>query len=260
VFPFVISRFKPKSNLPKTQSVPGVKAAKPKPTKAHLAREIKFDIRLARISLCIDIVANTAIVLAPAPSLDEHAQFGISSTDSQFQSSQALFVVASWIASWGAGLIPAIHSLALCLIQARALLEVGGGEDAVAPASLDASTGKLFGALAVLQAIGQMILGPLLFGLIYSGTVATFPKAVFVTAMGILFVALFATMFVRSPLADAKGKSPVRRQVAHRDAEEEEERGRSRVSKDLRGYSYGSIGEAGSSPEQEQGPSSSGSN
>ncbi|KAJ6463249.1 major facilitator superfamily-domain-containing protein [Mycena vitilis] len=256
VFPLVISRFKPKSQLPKT---PG--ATKPKPTKVHLAREIKFDLRLTRISLCIDIVANTAIVLAPAPKL--HSQeFGASatgSTDAQFRSSQALFVVSSWIASWGAGLVPAVHSLALCIVQARAFLEAGSGsgEDANAPVVVDAGTGKLFGALAVLQAIGQMILGPLLFGLIYSGTVATFPKAVFCTAIGILFLALSATILVRSPLAEAKGKAPVRRRYGPHwqlDAQEEEERGRSRVSKDLRGY--GSTSEAGSPPEQ--GPSSSG--
>ncbi|KAJ7929072.1 major facilitator superfamily domain-containing protein [Mycena leptocephala] len=283
VFPWVISRFKPKSHLPKPPTVPGVKAAKPKPTKAHLAREIKFDLRLARISLCIDIVANTAIVLAPAPAYKMHTQHRLtlapsSSTDGQtqqFRSSEALFVVSSWIASWGAGLIPAIHSLALCIVQARELLEAGsaGGENednAAVDAHAGPGSGKLFGALAVLQATGQMILGPLLFGLIYSGTVATYPKAVFVTAIGILFVALSATLLVRSPLALAlddkggKGKAAVRRRRRNtEDGEEEEEaRGRSRVSKDLRGYGYGSMseGEAGSptEQEQEQGPSGSG--
>jgi MFS family permease len=254
VFPFVIARFKPKSDLPKTKSVPGVKAAKPKPTKALLAREIKFDLRLTRISLCLDIVANTAIVLAPAPSSQEHA-LAINSTDPQFLTSQALFVVSSSIAGWGAGLIPSIHSLALCILQARALLQAELGEDGAPAAIADASTGKLFGALAVLQAIGQMILGPLIFGLIYSGTVATFPKAVFVTAIGILFVALLATLFARSPITDVKGKLPVRRRQLGHSAEEEEERGRSRASKDLRGYgSTSEDGYPGSSPEQ--GPSS----
>ncbi|KAF7354880.1 hypothetical protein MSAN_01402500 [Mycena sanguinolenta] len=254
VFPFVIARFKPKSNLPKSQStVPGVKAAKPKPTQAHIAREIKFDLRLTRISLCIDIVANTAIVLAPAPSLQEHA-LAVTSTDSQFLTSQALFVVSSWIASWGAGLVPSIHSLALCILQARSLL-ANSAQD-TAPSFADSNTGKLFGAFAVLQALGQMILGPLIFGLIYSGTVAVFPKAVFVTAMGILFVALLATLFVRNPITDDKGKAPARRRFT---AEEEEERGRSRASKDLR-RSYGSTGEDGLSVEQLEGTSSSASN
>ncbi|KAJ6516390.1 major facilitator superfamily domain-containing protein [Mycena sanguinolenta] len=255
VFPFVIARFKPKSTLPKPQSVvPGGKASKPKPTQAHIAREIKFDLRLTRISLCIDIVANTAIVLAPAPSLQEHA-LAVTSTDPQFLTSQALFIVSSWIASCGAGLVPSIHSLALCILQARALL-ADSVQDAAPASFADSNTGKLFGALAVLQALGQMILGPLIFGLIYSGTVAVFPKAVFVTAIGILFVALLATMFVRNPITDVKGKSPARRP---RTAEEEEERGRSRASKDLR-RSYGSTSEDGWSQDQLEGPSSSGSN
>ncbi|KAJ6567429.1 major facilitator superfamily domain-containing protein [Mycena vulgaris] len=258
VFPLIISTFKPKSTLPKPAPVPGVKAVKPKPTKAHLAREIKFDLRLTRISLCIDIVANTAIVLAPAPAYKLHSQVDTTfaeptSTDSQFRTSQALFVVSSWMASWGAGLVPAVQSLALCIVQARALLEAESGEGTDSPV-VDAGTGRLFGALAVLQAIGQMILGPMLFGLIYSETVGTYPKAVFATAIGLLFVALTATLLVRSPVSDGKGKAPVRRRPR---TALEEARGRSRASKDLRG-GYGNTSEAGSPPEQ--GPSSSGSN
>ncbi|KAJ7101611.1 major facilitator superfamily domain-containing protein [Mycena crocata] len=259
LFPFIISRFKPKSTLPKTQTVAGVKAPKPKPTKNHLAREIKFDLRLTRLSLCIDILANTAIVLAPAPAYKLHSQLALApvpaSTDAQFRNSQALFVVASWMASWGAGLVPTIQSLALCIMQARALLEAdfGPGPEGTGTSStleaVDVGSGRVFGALAVLQATGQMILGPMLFGLIYSGTVATFPKAVFVTAMGILSAALVATLLVRSPLAEVKDKASMRRRRAV-PPEDEEERGRSRVSKDLRG-GYGSTSEAG--------PSSSGS-
>ncbi|KAJ7265947.1 major facilitator superfamily domain-containing protein, partial [Mycena haematopus] len=211
VLPFVISHFKPKSTLPKTPSVPGVTVAKPKPTKAHLEREIKFDIALTRVSLCIDIAANAAIVLAPAPA---------------FLTSQALFVVASSISSWGTGLIPSTQSLALSILQARALLEAEAAPDS--PTIVDASTGKLFGAIALLQAAGQMVLGPLFFGLIYSGTVATFPKAVFVAVDGILFAAFVAMVVVRSPLS--KGTS----RRSELSAEEEEERGRSRGSKDLR--------------------------
>ncbi|KAK7061271.1 MFS general substrate transporter [Favolaschia claudopus] len=258
VFPYVIARFKPKPTpLPQTQApIPGVKPAKPKPTKAQLFREIKFDLRLARISLCVDIIANTAIVLAPAPSVQEHKLFAMTSAspDAQFQSSQALFVMSSWIASWGGGLVPAINSLALCISQARGLLEAEAGGDP----SIESSTGKLFGALAVLQAIGQMILGPLVFGLIYSGTVATFPKAVFVAAMGILAVALLATTLVRNPVAEPKNKTPAQRRVQYRDRGEgeEEERGRSRLSKDL---GYGSVSSQ-EAMEQDAGPSTSGSN
>ncbi len=69
----------------------------------------------------------------------------------------------------------------------------------------------------------------MIFGLIYSGTVATYPKAVFNTAAGILILAIVAIFLVQPPLSASKGKK------ARRDsAEIEVERGRSRVPKDLR--------------------------
>lgn len=73
-------------------------------------------------------------------------------SDAQFRNSQALFVISSWLAGWGAGLMPAVQSLALCIVQARALLETESGD---APAVIDTGTGRLFGALAMLQATGN---------------------------------------------------------------------------------------------------------
>jgi hypothetical protein len=157
----IISTFKPKPKLPKGQVAAANKAAKPKPTKSHIAREIKFDLGLSRLSLCIDIVANLSVVFAPAPSYKMHSQAlnGLDSTvamGSEFQNSQALFVVASWMQCMGAGVVPAIQSLALCIIQARSLLAADAGQPGLA---VDTGTGTLFGALAVLQAGGQMVLG-----------------------------------------------------------------------------------------------------
>ncbi|KAJ7639855.1 major facilitator superfamily domain-containing protein, partial [Mycena polygramma] len=228
--PLIISTFKPKSKVPK-----GNKATKPKPTKAHIAREIRFDLGLATLSFVIDIVANLSIVFAPAATYKMHLQAlngsdSTSTVNSDFRNSEALFIVASFMQCLGSGVVPAIQSLALCIVQARSLLTADAGQP-----KADAGTGTLFGALAVLQASGQMVLGPLLFGLIYSGTVATFPKTVFVAAIGILFAALTAIMLVRSPLSELKGKSTSRRQLRISRLEEEQ-RGRSRVSKDLRGY------------------------
>ncbi|KAJ7104103.1 major facilitator superfamily-domain-containing protein [Mycena belliarum] len=234
-FPLIISTFKPKSKEPKPQG--GTKATRPKPTKAHIAREIQFDLGLSRLSLCIDIVGNLAIVFLPSPEYRMHAQMRdqLAAAGSQFQESQVLFVLASWAQCLGAGIAPAMQSLALCIMQARALLAAEAGQPPV-----DTGTGALFGALAVLQASGQMVLGPLLFGLVYSGTVAAFPKAVFVTAVGILFASLTALVLLRSPLAEGKGKGrgagAARRRRRASAEEEEETRGRSRVSKDLRGY------------------------
>ncbi|KAF7327804.1 hypothetical protein MKEN_00360200 [Mycena kentingensis (nom. inval.)] len=236
LLPFVITALKPKRKASKDKT-------KPKLTKAHIAREIKFDLGLSRLSLCIEIVALLAVVTGPAPLYKMHAQYmnalGFESSDggdnTQFQNSQSLFVFASWLQCLGAGFVPAMQSLALCLLQARGLLT--GGEGTAT------SSGSLFGALAVLQAGGQMVLGPMLFGLIYSGTVATYPKAVFVAAVGILVATLMALFLVRSPLAGTRSRlRGVSERRQRRISWEEEHRGRSRVSKDLRPESgYGTI-------------------
>ena len=88
----------------------------------------------------------------------------------------------------------------------------------------------------------------MLFGLIYSGTVAAFPKAIFVTAGGILLSSLVLMMLVRGPKMSrvagdfnvkGKGKKKAREQL----------RGRSRNRKDLRGGAtgYGSVSSSSSS-------------
>lgn len=80
-----------------------------------------------------------------------------------FAKSQALFVTASSLTGLGSGAVPAIHSLALCMLQVRALDAAAtrsvDGEDANLVEGKDEGTGALFGAFAVLQAVGQMILG-----------------------------------------------------------------------------------------------------
>ncbi|KAF7354923.1 hypothetical protein MSAN_01407100 [Mycena sanguinolenta] len=242
VFPLIIARFKPKSTIPQPQpAVPGVEAAKLEATMAHIASEMKFDLRLARLCLCIDIFANTAIVLVPAPSLHQNVV-----THSQFSTSQTLFVVASSIAAWGTGLLPSTQSLALSILQARALLAESAQEAAI----FESTIGKLLSIIVVVQAVvqglGQMILGSLLLGSIYNRTASVFPKAVFVTVVGILFATLLVTKFVRSPVMDVKGKLPARGQPT---AEEAEDRGRSPANKDLQ-RGYGSTGEIVASTEQ----------
>lgn len=68
----------------------------------------------------------------------------------------------------------------------------------------------------------------MLFGLIYSETVAQYPKAIFVTAAGMITVAL-ALLFLVRPDVGRK----VQRRSARAQMEVEIERGRSRVSKDI---------------------------
>ncbi|KAI0654641.1 major facilitator superfamily domain-containing protein [Cubamyces menziesii] len=209
ILPFLIATFKPK---PKPAQMPVTpangqpnKAMKPAPT--ALAKEMRFDLSLIRGSLLIDLLSHSLVALSPA-----HA-------------SQALFVGATSLSSFGAGLVPATNSLALCIMQAR-------GED---------DTGKLFGAFSVLQAIGQMILGPILFGIIYTQTVANFPKAIFAVAAGILLVSLAVLCLVR-PDAVLKGRrKPKRTGLSAVEEDIEQRRGRSRASKDLRRASENSM-------------------
>ena len=79
-----------------------------------------------------------------------------------FAKSQALFVTASSLTGFGSGAVPAVHSLALCMLQVRTLDAAAcnvDGEDANLVESKEEGTGALFGAFAVLQAVGQMIIG-----------------------------------------------------------------------------------------------------
>jgi len=216
VLPFIIATFKPK---PKTKPTApnSVSHSKRKPTRASLVQEMHFDLFLTRLSFILDILSHTFVVLSPSPSAAIHA---LSKQTGSY--SQIMFVAASSLNSFSSGVVPALQSLALCVLQSHSLANAsaGGSEE-------DVGIGRLFGALAVLQAVGQMILGPLLFGLIYSTTVAVFPKALFIAAAAICVISL-ALVFMIRPDAGTKGKRK-RPWV-------EVERGRSRVSKDLRGY------------------------
>ncbi|KAH9481397.1 putative membrane protein C14C4.07 [Psilocybe cubensis] len=244
--PFLIGFFKPKRKTAKKQptaaatssGAPTTTTKKPKPTRTQLGEEIRFDLRLTRCSLLVDILSHTLVSVLPGPAhmnLDGLMVGGISP-----EKSQALFVLASSMNGMGSGAVPAIQSLALCMLQVRAFNGGEGGDNVNENGSPSAGSGAgetpgsgtLFGALAVLQAVGQMILGPMLFGLIYSGTAASFPKAIFVVGACIVGFAGLMMLCVRNPV---KGMKRRRRILMLGDDAEEAERGRSRVSKDLRG-------------------------
>jgi len=153
-----------------------------------------------------------------------------------------MFVVASSLSSMGSGAVSAIHSLALCMLQVRALDNAAATVDGDLNVVGEEGNGALFGAFAVLESVGQMIIGPVIFGLVYSGTVAKFPKAIFTLAAGFLMCVLMIILCVRNPVRPAHpGQSKRRKNREGRDVE----RGRSRVNKDLRGgaiVNYGSDG------------------
>lgn len=121
---------KPKSTVPRgtSASVPvstSIPAAPGKKPIGALVKEMKFDLSLLRTSLILDFLSHVLVSAMPEGT------------------TAGFFVGATSLSSLGAGVIPAANSFALCVLQAR-------GED---------GAGKLFGALSVLQAVGQMIIG-----------------------------------------------------------------------------------------------------
>lgn len=68
---------------------------------------------------------------------------------------------------------------------------------------------------------------PLIFGIVYTETVATFPKTIFVTAASITLVGLALLCLLRP---DVALRAKLQRRARRAD---EAERGRSRISKDI---------------------------
>jgi len=221
------------------------KGKKAKPTRAQLGQEIGFDLLLTRLSLIIDILSQTLIILFSAPALEVHNRSLMQTITGQisFARRQAMFVVASSLVCMGSGVVPAVHSLALCMLQVRTLDAAAvDGEDANVE-TREEGTGALFGAFAVLQTVGQTILGPMIFGLIYSGTVAKFPTAIFTVSAAFLVCSLTTVLCVRNPVRPVyHGRSKGKKFRHGPDIE----RGRSRVSKDLRGGAIVNYGSSGS--------------
>ncbi|TFK36324.1 major facilitator superfamily domain-containing protein [Crucibulum laeve] len=122
-----------------------------------------FDLGLARASLAVEIIAYTFMGLATTP---------------------LSFTVFGMLGSFGTGFSPAVQSVTLALYARR-----GGTE-----------SGRLFGALSVIQALCSQILGPSLYGLVYARTVATFPRAIFFVSVGTITASFILLTFVRLPM------------------------------------------------------------
>ncbi|KAF9014116.1 major facilitator superfamily domain-containing protein [Cyathus striatus] len=60
-------------------------------------------------------------------------------------------------------------------------------------------SGKLFGAMSVVQALCSQIIGPSLYGLVYMKTVATLPRAIFVVSVVSVFTGFIMLTLVRLP-------------------------------------------------------------
>ncbi|OAX35660.1 hypothetical protein K503DRAFT_722626, partial [Rhizopogon vinicolor AM-OR11-026] len=259
--PFLLSSFKPVrtalSSSTTTPQNPVAPESKPKPTKSHLLSDMRFDLRVVQCSMFVDFLSHALVVAAPLPSRTANDAWW----------SQFMFVGATSLSCAGGGVMPGMQSLALCTLQGRALatkeIAVRAGEAQEHETDVELEPGKLFGALAVTQAIGQTILGPMVFGVIYSSTVASFPKAVFGVACALVLVSIALTILVRSDVSlsmkpkkvKAKGKAIVKPNLRY----QEISRGRSRVSKDLRGGAARADWIVSSHDTNQAGSSSSGS-
>jgi hypothetical protein len=89
------------------------------------------------------------------------------------------FVLISIMLTLGTGTSPALNSLALALLPDKS------------------STGRLFGALSVLHALGSSLLSPILFGELFAATVGTYAPTVFGVAASLPAMAIIALSFVR---------------------------------------------------------------
>jgi len=123
-----------------------------------------FDLNIARMSIVVE--TTTYILMA-------------------LTSSGTVFTVWTAMGSVGAGVSPAVQSLALLLYT-----NSGGTE-----------SGSLFGALSVVNALGAQIISPALFGLTYAATVGKFPQAIFITCAAALACSLLLLSLVRLPKA-----------------------------------------------------------
>lgn len=114
---------------------------------------MRFDLRVVRYSMLVDFFSHALVVIAPLPT---HG-----ASDAWW--SQFMFIGATSLSCVGAGVVPGMQSLALCTLQGRALATkeaaIRAGEAQEHDTDAELEPGKLFGALAVLQAIGQTILG-----------------------------------------------------------------------------------------------------
>jgi len=109
------------------------------------------------------------------------------------------FVAASALGALAAGYSPTTHSLSLELYTRR------GGAPSEA--------GRLFGALSVIQTIGNQVVGPSLFGIVYIKTVSTLPETIFYVVVAVALLSLFFLLFVRIPpypgTIDTEAEGPI---------------------------------------------------
>jgi hypothetical protein len=146
----------------------------------------KVDLGIAKVSLALQAMFFALIAL---------------SRDAR------MFVTIGALGALAMGYSPMVHSLSLELYTRR------GG--------VASEAGRLFGAMSVIETIGcasptefyqglcdviltgfrrrNQVFGPILFGIVYIKTVATYPEAIFLVIMVVALLSLFFLFLVRIP-------------------------------------------------------------
>ncbi|KAJ3895723.1 major facilitator superfamily domain-containing protein [Lentinula edodes] len=152
----------PLISSPSSATPPTSDARSDSPSRLMEPHSSAFDLGLARVSLSVEILSYLFMGLVTTP---------------------LAFTLFGMLGAFGGGFSPALQSVALEMYTAR-----GGTE-----------SGKLFGALSVVQALSSQIIGPAMYGLVYMKTVAVFPRTIFFVSLASTFISFVFLSFVRLP-------------------------------------------------------------
>ncbi|KAJ7708196.1 major facilitator superfamily domain-containing protein, partial [Mycena rosella] len=181
ILPVVIKFMKSRQSAPSVRSAESealLSNEDPTPRAASATHNSAVDLGLARFSIVVEIATFAALPFAPTG---------------------FVFILFFIFGSLSAALSPAIHSLALDIYSRK----FGKNEPM--------ESGKLFGALSVVQCLFGQILGPPMYGLIYAATVATFPRTIFFVALGsaVVSFALLNCVRLRPAARDSEGPEDI---------------------------------------------------
>ncbi|KAG8696390.1 hypothetical protein FRC09_008541 [Ceratobasidium sp. 395] len=136
----------------------------------------RIDLLVVRASLGIDLVGYVLLGIV---------------------TSQNPFIGATIVLSFGGGFAPASQSLALALAHPSAHAARRNTLAGKLPTPMKREVGRLFGALAVIQALGSQVAGPAIFSVTFVASIGSHPRAIFWLSGVIIMLALCALSAVR---------------------------------------------------------------
>ncbi|KAJ7733206.1 major facilitator superfamily domain-containing protein [Mycena maculata] len=171
VFPLVIKFFAVRQN--RQNDAPSTSPSEAEPLLSGSSRPSVSDAKTHNLSKNLTLMRFSMLVNIAAFAILPFAPTGL------------VFILFAMLGSFGAGLAPAVHSVALELYTLR----IG--------TNAPLETGKLLGALSAVWSIFPYFLGPLLYWHIYAATFGTFPGAFLFVALGNGILAFALLTFVR---------------------------------------------------------------